>query len=145
MKKFKFRLERVLHYRVLVKEEKRKVLLQKNYELRTAQDRLESLLGAERANVLAGGIMSVAQVQLAGAYSGWLEQSVTNQRLAIIGVEQQVEVAMADYIEASKEARSLELLRDRKQIEHQVMVEQEDAKFLDELSTQKGNNFHIEG
>ena len=145
MKKFKFRLERVLHYRILVKEEKRKVLLQKNYELRTAQDRLESLLGSERANVLAVGVMSVAQVQLAGAYAGWLEQAVTSQRLAIIRVQEEVEVAMADYIEASKDARSLETLKERKQVEHQVMVEQEEAKFLDELSTQKGNNFHIEG
>lgn len=145
MKKFKFRLERVLHYRTLVKEEKRKVLLQKNYMLRTAQDRLEALLAAEKTNVLAVGVMSVAQVQLAGDYSRWVEQAVTNQRLAIIGVEEEVEVAMADYIEASKEARSLELLRDRQRVEHQAMVEQEDAKFLDELSTQKGNNFQIEG
>jgi flagellar FliJ protein len=145
VKKFKFRLERVLHYRVLIKEEKRKVLLQKNYQLQKAQERLESLLAAERANVLAVGTMTAARVQLTGDYSSWLEQAVTNQRLAIIRAQEEVDAAMAEYIEATKEARSLEMLKDRKRTEHQEMVDHEDAKFLDELSTQKGNHFQIEG
>ena len=148
MKKFKFRLEQVLHYRTLIKEEKRKALLDKNYKLKLAQDRLQEVLVAQCANELSVGVMSVNQVQLAGAYSAWLENALVNQRLAIISTQHEVEVAMQEYIEASKDARSLELLRERKLVEYRDLVDHDEAKFLDELNTQKGNNFHsqeIEG
>jgi flagellar protein FliJ len=140
MKKFKFRLEKVLQYRVLVKDEKRRALLKKNRELQDARDHLYWLQEAERQNRLPENvIVPLEEVLLRGLFAERLQQEIVNQRLNIITIEEQVAQAMAEYTQAAREAKALELLKERKQQEYFEYVLKEDEKFLDELAVQRGN------
>lgn len=139
MKKFRFRLEKVLQYREMLKDEKRRELLKRNQELREARQRLEDLEKAALSNTLGQGqIMTVEQVYLAGLFAERVKEDIIKQRLAIIKAEEEVEKAMGEYVEASKDARSLEMLKERKLQEYMDYMHKEDEKFLDELAVQRG-------
>jgi len=142
MKKFKFRLERVLQYRLLIKEDKRKALLLKNMKLHEAENRLAMLEQAELANRYVSGpdkVLSAQQIYLIGFFGQRLQDEIVKQRLAIIQLEKEVEEAMAEYTEAAREAKTLEIFRERKVQEYLDYVAKEEGKFLDELAVQKGN------
>ena len=138
MKKFKFRLEKVLQYRLLVKDEKKRALLQKNQELQLAKNKLEYLQKAALSNELdQRRILSVEEVLLSGLFAEKIKEDIIKQRLEIIRVEGEVEAATQEYIEASKESRSLEMLRERKLQQFNEYLQKEDEKFLDELAVQR--------
>ena len=141
MKKFKFRLERVLRYRNAVRDEKLRDLMLKNAKLRENESRLSSLEEAARQNSPEGhGVMLIESLYMRGLYAARLKEEIINQRLTIIQCEQEVQEALAIYIEASKEVKSLETLKDKRKSEYLDYVAHEDAKFLDELAVQKGNS-----
>ena len=141
MKKFKFRLERVLRYRNAVRDEKLRDLMLKNAKLRENESRLSSLAEAARQNSPEGhGVMLIESLYMRGLYAARLKEEIINQRLTIIQCEQEVQEALAIYIEASKEVKSLETLKDKRKSEYLDYVAHEDAKFLEELAVQKGNS-----
>lgn len=140
MKKFKFRLERVLQYRLMLKEEKRKALLLKNMKLNEAHDFLAALEDAELVNGLQrGGTLSAQQVYLIGLFASRLQDEIIRQRLLIIDLEKEVQEAMDEYTEAARDAKTLEIFKERKLREYSEYVSKEEGKFLDELAVQKGN------
>lgn len=140
MKKFKFRLEKVLQYRNMIREEKRRALAIRNQELAAARVRLDDLEASAAANKIAGdAIMNVEELYLKGAYSERLKDEIIAQRLTIIEAEKMAEEARQEYITASRDAEALEKLKGQKLAEYQEYVFKEDEKFLDELTTQKGN------
>lgn len=140
MKKFKFRLEKVLQYRNMIREEKRRALAIRNQELAAARVRLDDLEASAAANKIASdAIMNVEELYLKGAYSERLKDEIIAQRLTIIEAEKMAEEARQEYITASRDAEALEKLKGQKLAEYQEYVFKEDEKFLDELTTQKGN------
>ena len=140
MKKFKFRLEKVLQHRELVKEEKRRDLMLKNQELQDAQNKLQYLISAGRSNELAQGrIFQAGFVHHSGLFSERIKLEIAQQRIVIAEAQAAVDQAMAEYIEASKDAKTLEMLRERKLQEYNDYLHKEEEKFLDELSVQRGN------
>lgn len=142
MKKFKFRLERVLQFRRAIKDEKLRELILKNAALREGQDRLAALEDAAARNENEGsGVQFVESLYMRGLYAARLKEEIVNQRLVIIKREDEASEAMAAYIEASKELKALTTLKDKKRAEYTEYVAHEDSKFLDELATQRGNTF----
>lgn len=142
MKKFKFRLERVLSFRESLKSEKRRALSLRTAELKEAESILQQLEEQERQNSLReGAVLSEQEVALSGMFAGKLQKDIVNQRLAIVGAQDAVEAAMAEYIEAAKDVESLVTLKKRKRAEYDEELGREEMKFLDELSIQKGNTF----
>ena len=140
MKKFKFRLEQVLRFRKIVKDEKRRILAEANAGLTEAEEHLDLLkrqLG--QVYVKTNEIMGGEDFYLADMYSQRLENEILRQKDLILIREESVRVALADYVEASKETKTLETLKSRKLAAYNEVVLSEDAKFLDELATQKGN------
>ena len=139
MKKFKFRLEKVLHNRELVKDEKRRELLKRNQALQEAVNRLAELEKLALSNELEQQkVLSIGQVLLHGLFSERIKEEIINQRQVIETCKEEVAKAMSEYIEASKEAKSLETLRERKLQEYTEYIRKEDEKFLDELAVQRG-------
>lgn len=140
MKKFKFRLERVMQFRRAVKDEKLRDLTVVNAKLREEVSRLEALEGAQRRNSNEGdGVTLVESFYMRGLYASRLKEEIAKQLTVITECEEQVQQALAAYIEASKELKTLTMLKDRKRAEYIDYIAREDAKFLDELATQKGN------
>ena len=137
MKRFRFRLEKVLHFRTLVREEKRRELMLRNLKLQEARQLLEVLIQMALSNTIAQGrIMRVEEVVLAGLFAERIKVQIEQQRQEVVAAEEEVRKAMDAYIEASKEARSLEMLKERKLQEYTEYFHKEEEKFLDELSVQ---------
>ena len=138
MKRFRFRLERVLQYRKLVKDEKTRELIERRNKLYEDAERLKDLETAALLNRLEENVYVTAeQVQLLGMYGARLKEAIAQQEEQVERSQEAVAVAHGEYVEAAKEEASLATLRTRKQAEYQEYVEHEDGKFLDELSVQR--------
>jgi flagellar FliJ protein len=140
MKKFRFRLEQVLRYRRIERDEKKRVLIQAQGELRTAEDQLQFLESERLKNeVNQAQNLPVEQYMLAGLYMDRLKTKIHEQRIVIQKQEEVVQAAMAAYIEASKESKTLESLKEKREREYNERVAHLEAQFLDEVATLRGN------
>jgi len=145
MKKFKFRLEKVLQFRLVVKGEKLRELNVAQKKLRDAQDHLEHLNAEFGNNKIADGqIMMVDEIQIKGAYGERLKAEIAQQGVLLLNLEEELETARNIYVEASRDAEVLEKLKEKKKSSHTELVLKEEEKFLDELTTQKGNTISIQ-
>lgn len=138
MKRFRFRLERVLQYRKLVKDEKTRELIERRNKLQEDTERLRDLEMAALLNRLEENVYVTAeQVQLLGMYGARLKEAIAQQEEQVERSQEAVAIAHEAYVEAAKDEASLATLRKRKQAEYQEYVEHEEGKFLDELSVQR--------
>jgi flagellar FliJ protein len=143
MKKFKFRLQKVLEYRTVLKQEKLRELAIKNQALNDANNLLTSLEAAYRENEVSQlRLLSSQSVLLSGVYGERIKDEIVSERLNIIRAEEEVQKAREAYIEATKESETLETLKKKKKEEHRQAVEKADLNFLDELSVMRGNRFN---
>ena len=138
MKRFNFRLERVLQYRELVKDDKRRVLRLKMARLRDCQEWL-SYLENERLNLTIGptGVFPVEIILQWGFYCDRLKCEIEKTREVLVVRETEVDEAMDEYIEASKEVSVLEKLREKRRAEYVENASKEESKVLDELAVQR--------
>jgi flagellar FliJ protein len=145
MKRFKFRLEKLLEYRRNIKEDRKRELLLKNHQLREAEDKLAALERARDETRAGGrGVMGAELFLLTDAYRTRIMAEIEQQRIVIEDCRKAAQEAQAKYVEAAREEKALSLLREKRLREYQEYVQKEDEKFLDELSTQKGNTLYEE-
>jgi flagellar export protein FliJ len=146
MKKFKFRLEKVLQYKKGLKEEREKELMEANGVLYERQSLLESLEAAARGNSpeMSGG-MSIESLHLSGLFGMRIVEEIANTTELILEAEEIVSEAMEHYLEASKELETFETLKRKKYEAFVEMVRKEEEKFLDELVIQKAGRAASEG
>lgn len=145
MKRFKFRLQRVLEHKEVVRGEARREVMLKNRELSEAQQRLLDLRQAQASNgLIEEGEVSTASIFLSALFGQRLKREIGSQVEAITKAEEAVEVARNAYVEAAKEAQSLLTLKQRRLDEYKEYAQKEDLKFLDELTVQKGNTMRRE-
>ena len=138
MKRFNFRLQRVLEIRERYRDEVRQELVQRNFEL----DRERSILADLdqeflRSKVEEGGTYSASEMVLVGAYSTRLQQQIEQQRLRVIAAERATEEARERYIEASKESQALEKLKEKRRQEYVEQTLKEEGIQLDEFAVQR--------
>ena len=142
MKKFRFRLQRVLEYRTRVKEEYLQELQRRNFILRELEEKCQLLEKEFTRNALHPEVISHEELQLKSAYAARLEGEIANVKLAILDAEAKVDEALAQHRRAAQEEEALLKVRKRKKHEFDEHVLHEEMKFLDELSVQKGNTLH---
>lgn len=138
MKRFRYRLERVLQYRQVVKKEKHRDLIKEQMRL---QEHLNTLGGLEtelqNVGVADGAVLLARDVKAIGEYAGRLRANIAETHGAIDEARKRVERAADIYREAAKEAEALEKLKARKSAEFQAYVLKEEEKFLDELAVMR--------
>lgn len=140
MKRFRFRLERVRRFRESIRDEKKLTLQRLTLELREEESRLERLLTQQRESAMpANGVLTVGIWQLTAEFRERIKKEIELQQIAILEAERKVQEALEIYLEAEKDLRSLEKLKERKHNEYQDYVAHEELKQLDEMATQKGN------
>lgn len=139
MKKFKFRLQRVLEHKDTLKEEARREVTIRNRAVAEARQKLEKLQSSFDSNLLEDGAMPASMVMMNALFASRLRNEMAEQVIAIEKAEREAEEARAAYIEAAKEARTLHMLRDKRLEQYNQYIQKEEAKFLDELTVQKGN------
>lgn len=138
MKKFKFRLERVLEYRNALKKEKERELALKNAQLARAEQVVEEITEAQNnAAVPGGGLTTMAELMLHGDYHQFLQDALVNQRLLVLEAAHAVEQARDAYLEKAIEAETLENLKRKRAEEHREQARKEERKEADKLTVQR--------
>ena len=143
MKKFRFRLERVLQFRESIKSERQRDLLLANQELARREARRNDIEGAIRSCELMGqGEMIGAEIELRGAYLARLLDELEQAGKAIEEARAKVEEARTAYIEAAKDAEALVMLKRKRRQEYDDELLKEQEKLVDEMTVQKGNTLY---
>lgn len=135
MKRFKFRLQRVLDMRVQIRDKARQELVRRNSERDHEISVLAHLEGEyRRVTMEEGGMYSASQLVLFGAYAERLELEIKNQKLIVAKAIEQAAIAQERYVEASRDAKALEMLREKKLKEYNDEALRQEGAFLDELA-----------
>jgi flagellar export protein FliJ len=138
MKRFNFRLQRVLEIRERFRDEMRQELVQRNFEHDRERNILEHLdQEFLRAKVEEGGTYSASEMVLVGDYSTRLQEQIEQQRARVLAAEQAAEEARERYIEASKESQALEKLKEKRRQEYVEQALKEEGAQLDEIAVQR--------
>lgn len=138
MKKFKFRLQRVLEFRHTLTKEKERELMKCNQELQSAEQRVEEILAAQ--DTADGGdarVTSMAELIAEGDYYRALQNALVCERLHVLEAAEAVERAREAYVEKAIEEESLVKLKERKLEQHREEVRKFEKKELDALVTQR--------
>lgn len=138
MKRFSFRLQRVLDIRSRIRDERRQELGARQAELQ----REETLLAELEAELLLtrieeGGTYSASELQMVGAYAIRLRSQIERQLSRIEVAKQAVEEARVRYIEATKDTQVLEKLKEKRREEYTQEVLLEEGRNLDEVAVQR--------
>ena len=138
MKRFKFRLEKVLSFRLSIKRERERDLQQENYRLAQANSELQALEHAARANDIPQNQIQDAELFiLQGDFREWTKRAVEAQRQKIKEQEERVEKARIAYIEAAREAEVLEKLKAKRKQQHYDESLRVEQLSMDEISVQR--------
>jgi flagellar protein FliJ len=140
MKKFKFRLQTLLNIREArereIQYELAKIISlqnlerEKQAELRRRIEEQKSIFGAK----LKKGAFSSGEAVLFERFVDVALRAIDSAEERIVGMEPQIREVRNRLIEASRERKVVEKLRDRKQAEHAYEVNKELAKENDETN-----------
>lgn len=136
-KKFKFRLAQVLQFRNLARDEKKKILADKNRRLRGAEDRLQELETACASCQSPEGLQANASFEIESLFLHRVIDEIEKQKVVIQELVLEVNTARIEYLEAHKDVEMLEKLKEKQTAEYMEHVSHEEAKFLDELAVQR--------
>jgi flagellar FliJ protein len=141
MKRFKFRLQRILDIREQIRDEARQELGRRNAVLAHEQSVLWGL-EAELLRLNAGenGIVTASELLLTGAYAQRIQKLIEQQALKVEEARKAVVEAQERYIQANKDAKALEMLKDKRRAEYDHEVLKEEINQLDEVATQRANS-----
>ena len=126
-----------------MRQEKKRELALKIAQLREAEKRMEELRQAQIANALPESrAVNLDEFMLRGRYAARLKEDIEKQQEVMAIAQRQVEEAREVYVEAAKEAKTLEMLKEKRKTEYEEYQNKEEDKILDEMATQR-SNFNI--
>ena len=138
MKKFRYRLQKVLEFREDEKDVRQRELAEKNRGLMEREEQLSEILQAqETSEPPSGGVMTMAELNHLGAYHASLQKALIEQRLLVLEAAEAVEAARVAFVEKSVEVEMLDELKARKRAEWQEEKRKEEKKDLDEMVVQR--------
>lgn len=138
MKRFKFRLQKVLDYRTSEKRECERELARRNHDLYDAEEDLEQIIEAsERSVIPVGDILTVGDIMMHGDYQARLREALEEQRALIIQAAEAVDMAREAYVAKAIETKALETVRQNRKNEHQQEVDKQQKKAVDEIVVQR--------
>lgn len=141
MKKFAFSLKPLLEMRERIEEEKQQVLAARERDLQAAQDEMarldrrfkdHSTALRERHKELSAG-----ELHAHYAHLQFLDRAMTMQHHVIASAKRAVEAARAQLIEASRDRKVIDKLKERRLSEHRELVAAEEQKELDDSNNRR--------
>ncbi len=138
MRRFVFRLQRILDIREQICDEARQELVRRN-QARDQEARVLAELEGEylRAMIRDGGTYSASELVMFGDYRASLKQRIAQQKERLIAAQKAVDEAKERYVEASRDVKALEKLREKRQLEHTELALREEGAALDEFAIQR--------
>jgi len=138
VKKFKYRLGRVLEFREAEKKDKEAVLAEKNFELHSAESRLGVIIDLQnQATLPEQGELTMAELTLQREFQMSLREMLERQRILITEATEAVEAARDAYLEKAVEAETLVTHKEKKRVEHFTESKRVERKAQDELTVQR--------
>jgi flagellar protein FliJ len=149
MKRFKFRLQKVLDYRSRICDEKRQELGRRNFEREQETEKLAKLRSdlsglqyVERGTESASGksvapIVTMQQLLMVSNYAARIEAEIEHQIVVVEEAIEAAEKARAAYVEASKDVKALEAVREKKLTDYTEQMLKEEERSMDELTVQR--------
>ncbi len=144
MAAFSFRLQKVLNYKQQVEDQKKQELfhlLKIFYEEEKVLHRLNELLlqTLSEFETKQEGDLDIQELLFYSAYIARVNREIEAQREKLVKLAHKIEKKRGEVIEASKERKILEQLREKKYKEFQRTEGRREQKFLDEI----GNNAYV--
>jgi flagellar export protein FliJ len=133
MKRFRFRLDQVLHVRRVQEDQARFALMSANRDAQTAQTRVDERLADYELRRLPLGPQSYAEFERAvflldsGAAAVGAARATQREALAV------VEERRAGWTDARRRVAALERLETRRRAEHAIEVQRADDRLVDDL------------
>ena len=141
MKKFKFPLKPVLEHRERIEEEKQLVLSARRQELKAAEDELARLNGEFKrySTVLRDDHARLATEELRWHYAHleYLDRCMVMQHAVISQRKIAVERARQELVEASKERKVIDKLKEKRFAEHKAMEAAAEQKELEDSNARR--------
>jgi flagellar export protein FliJ len=134
MKRFEFRLRKVLEYRELTEAEAKDVFLAARMATMEAEHRLESLR-AERMQILSLPYKTLRERQDIEVQLEDVEDRQRHVRVALGVLRDEEQIAMNEWTEKRKDVKVLEKLKEKALTEWQVQANAEEQNALDEWAT----------
>jgi flagellar FliJ protein len=140
MKKFKFRLEPLLNLRAHAEKQKQR---EHSVAVQQVQNQKGQLAGfdSERHRTVEHqrrslvGSLSLAELLICSRYLVKLRKNTLSGRELLRGYEKEAEQRRQRLVEASKEKKIYETLKEKQQQRHQKTLEQAERKESDEVAT----------
>jgi flagellar FliJ protein len=121
-----------------MRDEARQELVAKNGARDEAQRVLRQLEEeALQSNVTEGGTYSASELLMLGEYHARLKREIASQIEVVARAEAEAEEAREKYVAASKDAKSIEMLKDKRLEEYKEDALKEQGAQLDELTVQR--------
>ncbi|MCB0320695.1 MAG: flagellar FliJ family protein [Bdellovibrionales bacterium] len=137
MKKFRFRLERVLEHRKRIAEEKKRVLAEKNRAVIDLESKREDLIGRLDEDALGSGIEDASLFLMNAQYKLRLRSELAEAEEKLEDAREEQKAALADYEIAARDEKALIKLKEKRESEHREYVLKEEEKYLDEMTVQR--------
>ena len=141
MKKFKFSLAPVLEHRERIEDEKQQILAARLTELKAAQNELARLNAdfKRHSDTLRDRHADLGTDELRAHYAHleYLDRSMVMQHAKISGCKTAVERARAELLEAGKDRKVIEKLKDRRLEQHHAMEAAFEQKELDDSNARR--------
>ncbi len=142
MGKSRFRLQKVLEIRETIEKERQKELSLSKGRLKREEEHLESV--RSQKNAFARRMNQVARARVRNLveqhnYLATLSQAVSEKRVDVSQVRQEVEHRRKNLLQASKERKVLEKLKERREEELAAQLARSEQAFFDELAANRRN------
>ena len=138
MKKFKFRLDRILKYNTALKKEKERALMLERAKLNEAESTQRMIEGEqERMDACGVETTSMAELMLRGEYLDALQTLLENQRELVEQANKAVDIAREAYVAQAREEKSLIMIKEKKKAEYDEEKAKADKVSMDSINTMR--------
>ena len=138
MKKFKFRLDRILKYNTALKKEKERALMMERMRLNEAEETRRMIEGEqERMDQCGVETTSMAELSLRGEYLEALQMLLENQRTLVEEANKAVDVARDAYTAQAREEKSLLMMKEKKKEAYDEEKLKSDKHTMDSINTMR--------
>ncbi|WP_414840643.1 flagellar export protein FliJ [Enterococcus saccharolyticus] len=136
MEKFQFSLEKILDYRWIQENEAKREYASAQKALNEQEEIFKQII-EEKGELMEIRETTVNRMQIQQWYLLDLNQKLSETMQAINELRGFVEMKLQVYIAAQKERKILEKLSEKQFVEHQIAINREEQKMLDEMANRK--------